>query len=169
VDIGDDAEAPPGRSVGGFDRAARAWVLTLFGVAGLALATAIPLLSRWATRLPWVPFHGPLSLLGSFDQPWLTWGRPALGLLAGAAFAGWVILDSPVLHLSRDEIRVERRGRVERVIERSKVDTVYRRRSRIVIETAAGRTLFEGDVEGDRVAVRDSFLAFGYPWEGPRD
>ena len=68
---------------------------------------------------------GPLRLLGSFDQPWLVWGRPSVGLVAALAFALWVILNSPILHVSHDRIRVQRHGEVVRVIERAKVHAVY--------------------------------------------
>jgi hypothetical protein len=107
--------------------------------------------------------------LGSFGEPWLVWGRPLLGLAAALAFAIWVILNSPVLTVGREEIEVRRRGQVERVIERTKVDSVHRRGSKVVIETVSGRKLFEDDVEGDRAVVRHAFISQGYPWEGPRD
>lgn len=160
---------PPRLSVGGFDRSGRLWVLVLFGLGGAALGALLPLVANWVSRLPWVPFQGPLELLGSFDQPWLTVGRPLIGLAAGLAFAVWIILDSPVLDFHDEEIHVRRRGAVERVIQRSKVDSVYRRGSKIVIETAHGRKLFEDEIEGEKDAIRSAFLRYGFPWEGPRD
>jgi len=163
-----DPRVPP-TTVGGFDQSGRRWVLALIGGGGLALGALLPVLARGATELPWVPFQGPLELLGSFDEPWLVWGRPLLGLVAGLAFAAWVILDSPQLTIGRDEIEIRRRGQAERLIERSKVDAVYRRGSKLVIETKSGRKLLESDVEGDPALVRDAFVAHGYPWEGPRD
>ena len=163
------ADGPSQRTVGGFDRGSTVWIVVLLAVGGATVGALFPLLARWAADLPWVPFQGPLRLLGSFDQPWLVWGRPALGLLAGLAGAAWVILDSPVLDISRTEIQVRRRGQVERVIERAKVDAVYRRGSKIVIEAATGRTLFEGDIEGDRSVVRAAFVDNAYPWEGAGD
>jgi hypothetical protein len=71
-----------------------------------------------------------------------------------------------VLHLSRGDIRVQRRGQIERVIRREKVDAVYRRGSKVVIETASGRELFTGDVEGNRASIGNAFVRHGYPWEG---
>jgi hypothetical protein len=162
-------DEPADRTVGGFDPAGRAWVLALFAVGGLALGALLPVLSSWAAELPWVPFQGPLELLGSSERAWLVWGRPALGLLIGVGFAFWVILNSPELHISPDEIQVRRHGQVERVIQRTTVDAVYRRGSKIVIETDRGRTLFEDDIEGDKDTVRHVFVTNGYPWEGPRD
>ena len=155
--------------VGGFDPAGRAWVVALFAVGGLGLGALLPVLSSWAADLPWVPFRGPLELLGSSDQAWLLWGRPALGLLIGVGLAAWVILNSPELDISHDEILVRRHGQVQRVIQRTTVDAVYRRGSKIVIETDRGRKLFEDDIEGDKLAVRDAFVTHGYPWEGPRN
>lgn len=160
---------PAPHRVGGFDRGGQAWVLVLFGAGGAGLGALLPLLARWASGLPWVPFQGPLELLSSFDSTWLVWGRPLLGLLVGLAFAVWVLTDSPVLEISPEAVEVRRRGEVERVIPRAKVDAVYRRRGAIVIESAQGRTLFDADVEGDREAVREAFIAAGYPWEGARE
>jgi hypothetical protein len=81
----------------------------------------------------------------------------------------WVIADSPVLHISPEQIRVQRGGQVNRVIERVKVDGVYRHRSKIIIENSSGRVLFEGDIEGDKTAIQRAFVRNGYPWEGPRN
>jgi hypothetical protein len=157
------------RTVGGFDTGGRLWVIAVFGLGGAALGALLPVLARWAAELPWVPFQGPLRLLGSFDEPWLTWGRPAIGLAAGLALAAWIILDAVVLEIGLDRIEVRRRGQVERVIDRGTVAAVHPKRSKIVIETESGRTLFDHDIEGDRTAVRSAFVDLGYPWEGPRD
>ena len=162
-------DGAPGETVGGFDREARIWVFGLFGLGGAAAGLLLPYLAGLAAEVPWMPFEGPIRLAGSFDQPWLVWGRPALGLALGLAFAGWVVLSSPVLHLTSGGIRVERRGEVERVIDRGKVDAVYRRGSHLVIETKDGRRLFDDDVEGDKAAIREAFARLGYPWEGGPD
>lgn len=160
---------PPRQTVGGFDRSGRLWVLSLFSLGGVAAGALLPLLARWVADLPWAPFQGPLQLLGSFDEPWLVWGRPAIGLVAGLVFAWWVIVDSPVLDVRRDRIEVRRRGEVERVIDRATVASVHPRGSKTVIETDSGRTLFADEIEGDRARVRSVFVDNGYPWEGPRD
>lgn len=130
-----------GPSLDGFDRAGRLWVIALFAIGGLVLGALFPLFAGWAADLPWLPFQGPLDLLGSFDQPWLAWGRPTLGLVAGLGLAIWVMFDSPVLDIDHGEIQVRRRGQVDRVVARSTVDSVFRRGSDIVIETENGRTI----------------------------
>ncbi len=165
--MAEEADEPTAwQTIGGFDAEGRLWVFGLFGLGGAALGAVIPYLARLATELPFVPFAGPLKLLASFDQAWLVWGRPVVGLAAGLAFAGWVVLGTPVLQLSPAEIRVQRRGQVERVIQRRKVDAVYRRGSKIVIETQHGRELFNDEIEGDKAVTRGAFVSQGYPWEG---
>lgn len=158
-----------GVRIGGFQGGDRAMVYLLFGVPGAGLGALLPYVAGWVSELPWAPFQGPLELLASFDAPWLVWGRPVLGLIVGLLFAAWVVQRSPVLHLTGEEIRVERGGDVERVIPGTKVDAVYRRGAKVVIETDTGRELFHDEVEGDKAAVRDAFVSQGYPWEGPRD
>lgn len=158
-------ETPP-TVVGGFDRGGRVWVLVIFAALGAGAGALLPYVAGWAADLPWVPFQGPLELLASFDQAWLTWGRPLLGLVLGLAFAGWTIADSPVLEIEAARVRVRQRGEVQRILERDKIDAVHRKGGTVVIENAQGRVLFSGDVEGDRDAVRAAFVDHGYPWEG---
>ncbi|WP_235737566.1 YqeB family protein [Nocardioides alcanivorans] len=160
----DDSEQ---RTVGGFDGPGRVLVCGLFAAVGAVLGAVVPLLARWASDLPWAPFSGPLELLGSFDQAWLVWGRPALVALVGLGFAGWVIAASPVLQVSSTEIQVQRHGRVERVIPREKVDSIHRRGAKTVIESTQGRELFADEVEGGIGPVRAAFVETGWPWEGP--
>lgn len=92
-----------------------------------------------------------------------------LGLVVGLGLALWVILESPVLVIDQDRISVRRRGQVERVLERSKIDSIYRSGSKTVIETETGRKLFEDEIEGDRSEIRAAFVDKGYPWEGAPD
>ena len=133
--------------------------------AGLGLL--LPVLARWAGELPWMPFQGPLRLLGSLDAGWLVWGRPLAGAVLGVLVAAWVVTGSAVLHVSDEQVRVERRGQVERIVRREQVDGVHRRGSKVVLVSAQGRELFADDVEGPKDAVRTAFVGHGYPWEGP--
>jgi hypothetical protein len=78
----------------------------------------------------------------------LVWAGPAVGLAAALTFAIWVIANFPILHVSRDQIRVQRHGEVVRVIERVEMDAVYQHRSKLIVETGAGRKLFGDEIEG---------------------
>ncbi len=169
VVIGGEGASDGDTRVGGFDAEGRWFVLGLLTVAGACLGLLLPLLARWAGELPWMPFQGPLRLLGTVDVDWLVWGRPVIGAALGAALAAWVVTGAAVLVVNEAQVRVVRRGDVERVIRRDQVDGVHRRGSKVVIENAQGRELFADDVEGPKAAVRDAFVRHGYPWEGGTD
>lgn len=150
--------------IGGFEAKDRLFVFGIFGAAGLALGLLLPLLAQWAAQVPWMPFQGPLQLLGSFNNSWLTWVRPLAGLILGLLLALYTIHTSAVLSFSGDLIRV-RKGSRETVIRRDQVDGVRRQGSTITILNATGRELFKDDVEGDRDEHRNIFIRHGYPWE----
>ncbi len=154
--------------VGGFDTEGRWFVAGLLAAGGAGLGLLLPLLARWAGELPWMPFQGPLRLLGSLDASWLVWGRPLVGAVLGLAVAAWIITGSAVLLVRDDRLTVVRRGQVERVVRRDQVDGVHRRGSKVVLVNAQGRELFADDVEGPKDVVRAAFVEHGYPWEGPQ-
>ncbi|HPU14393.1 MAG TPA: hypothetical protein PLQ19_11455 [Aeromicrobium sp.] len=129
--------------VGGFDRNGRWWVIAIFSALGAGVGALLPYVVGWAADLPWVPFQGPMELLASFDQTWLAWGRPLIGMALGLAFAGWTIADSPVLEIETACVRVRRRGEVQRVLNRSKIDAVHRKGNAVVIENAQVVTHFQ--------------------------
>jgi len=158
--------AADGTRVGGFDTEGRWFVAALLGLGGVALGALLPVLAGWAAELPWMPFQGPLRLLGSFDGGWLVWGRPVIGGVLGLLAAAWVVTGSAVLVVGDERVEVVRRGQVERVVRRDQVDGVHRRGSKVVLVSAQGRELFADDVEGPKDAVRAAFVRHGYPWEG---
>lgn len=148
----------------GFSRGDKTFLAVTCTVVGVGLGFAVPYLAGWAADLPWIPFRGPLELLGSFDSPIATWIRPVVGLLLGLAFTAYLVHQSPVLQVSPEQIEVTSRGATRRIA-RSEVAGIYREGSKIVVETRAGRRLFHGEIEGSKDAVRDAFVHHGYPWE----
>lgn len=151
-------------TIGGFDTGGRVFVLALFGAGGLLLGWAFPYVAGWAAELPWVPFQGPLRLLGSFDDTWLTWGRPVIGLVLGLVLALFTFHESPLLTIADEQIEV-RSGDDTTVIHRDQVDGVRHTSGKVVILNATGRELFAGEVEGGREEIREAFVRHGYPWE----
>ena len=166
TDDDDESRSSPVRVLGGFDRGARAFLVAAFGIGGALVGVLVPWLAGLAADLPWVPFQGPVRLLGSFEDPWLVWGRPGIGAALGIGLAAWTILSTVVLSIGLDEIRVQRGGEVSRVIPREKVDSVYRERGKVVIVSETGRELFKDDVEGSTATIREAFVEAAYPWEG---
>lgn len=158
-------EAPsPARSVRlGFDRPAEVFVAVSGLVLGAVAAVLLPILVHWAQGRG-LPAPGPLRFLASFDSAWLVWGRPVIGAAVGLTAGALVVHLSPVLYVDTESILVEK-GDERRRFTREQVGGVYRERGKVVIAAQEGRILFEGDVEGDRDAIRAAFVDHGYPWE----
>lgn len=151
--------------LGGFDGPGRALVLTLFGGGGAVVGVALPFVARWVAALPWAPLQGPFRLVAESSPDWPFWALPLAGLVAGLILAVTAIHGTPILHVSDVQLRVEKRGEIVRVIRRDQVDGVHRDGSKLVVESAEGRTLFTGEVEGDKAGIRDVLVRHGYPWE----
>jgi len=151
--------------LGGFDAAGRTWVMGLFAVGGAVVGLVVPFVAGWVADLPWAPFQGPFRLVAETSAGWLSWGLPLAGLVVGLALALHTVHGTAILHVSDQQIRVEKRGQVVRVIRREQVDGVHRDGSTVVVESAEGRTLFSGELEGDKGEIRDALVRHGYPWE----
>lgn len=145
----------------GFDRGAQVFIVTVGAVVGVAAGLAIPSIATWISDVPWVPFQGPLTLLGSLTPAWVL---PVAGAALGLGFAVYVIYDQPVLFVDEDQIEVHASGDVRRIT-REQVVGIFREAGKIVVEGEGGRTLFRGEVEGSRALVRQTFVSRGYPWE----
>lgn len=134
------------------------------GALGLALGLALPWLLGHIANWP-LPFIDYLKFLGSFDNPLMVFGRPAVLGVVGLVVAFVITYESPELTISEHKIQVKE-GDDLRTIERDQIAGVYRRNGKVRIESHAGRVLFEGDVSVKRAVIATTFLRFGYPWEG---
>ena len=155
-------DAPP--TVLGMTREDKVWLFGLLGGGGLLLLLALPWLVRLLTELPFIPFAGPLRWLGSFDDPWAWVLRPLLGLVLGSVIAGVVVAREYRLEVADDSVVVVR-GEDRRRMAKDGIVGVYRERKKVVIHGTGGRVLFDGEVEAPKDAVREAFVARGYPWE----
>lgn len=133
-------------------------------VLGLALGMTLPWLLSHIASWP-VPFIDYLKFLGSFDNPLMVFGRPAVLVLVGLIIAFVITHESPELIITDQSIQVKE-GDDLRIIERAQVSGVYRKSGKVRIESPSGRVLFEGDVSTKREATADAFINHGYPWEG---
>lgn len=138
--------------------------LAVFAAAlGAGAAAVLPVVAHWMEDRG-VPFPGILQFLASFESEWLIWGRPVIGLVVGLVAALVITSSEPVLTVSDEDILVTK-GDSRRRIRREDIAGVYRDGKKLVIETASGRRLYEGGVEGNRQTVRAAFADRGYPWE----
>ncbi|OYO04230.1 YqeB family protein [Enemella evansiae] len=132
-------------------------------VAGVGLGLLLPWLGGLAARFP-LPYGDVLEKLSAFDQPTVVALRPAIGAVLGLLAALVLAHSVPVVTVGPDDIRI-RRGGGERVLPRSEIAGIHREGGNYVIETAAGRVLYRGGIEGSRKEVRAALVERGYPWE----
>lgn len=147
----------------GFEPSDHAFVCGAGIVLGALAGLLLPIAVHWGVDQG-VPLPGWLEFLDTIRGGWLDWGRPLIGAAAGLLFAFAIIENSPVLIVAEDEILVEK-GSDHRRIPRTSVAGIHREGGNTIIETAQGRRLFEGDVEGGRDRVREVFLDHGWPYE----
>ncbi|WFR72373.1 hypothetical protein P9209_29180 [Prescottella defluvii] len=163
-DSGADEEARSVEAKLAMDNAGKALVFLVCIALGVTAGFLLPWLGGIAADYP-IPFGGAIEALASFDNPAPTAGRPLIGAAAGVVFAMVLIGRSPQYTVTDDCIRI-RIGNDSRRLPRTKVAGVYRQDGKLIIESAEGRRLFEGDVEGSRDHVKSAFVQHGYPWEG---
>lgn len=138
-------------------------VWAVCGGAGIALGFVLPWLLQHVANWP-IPYIDLLKFLGSFDQPVMVFGRPAVLGIIGLVIAFVITYQSAELMISDMEIRI-REGDDERTVDRLLVGGVYRHGGKVRIESVGGRVLFDDDVEGGHAAIAEAFLRHGYPWE----
>lgn len=141
----------------------RVFVWVVGGGAGAALGFLLPWLLQYVSKWP-IPYIDILKFIGSFDAPIMVVGRPVVLGVIGLVIAFFITHESAILRITDAEIVVEE-GEDRRVIPREVVAGVYRRGGKVRIDSAEGRVLYDGDVEGKRSAVSAAFIEHGYPWE----
>lgn len=138
-------------------------VWAVLGGVGVGLGFALPWLLQNAAQWP-IPYFNVLEIIGSIDSPLMVIGRPAVLGLVGLVFAFLITHEAAKLTITDEHIRITE-GDDSRIVEREQVAGVYRRGSKVRIESPGGRVLFDDDVEGGKSAIAEAFLRHGYPWE----
>lgn len=141
----------------------KVFIWAVLGGFGLGLGFALPWLLQNASQWP-IPYFNVLEIIGSIDSPLMAIGRPVVLGLVGLVFAFFITHEAAKLTITDEQIRITE-GDDSRIVEREQVAGVYRRGSKVRIESPAGRVLFDDDVEGGKTAIAAAFLRHGYPWE----
>lgn len=157
------SQAPSRETVLEMPTLTKAAVWVVLGAAGVGLGLALPWLLQNASQWP-IPYLGALEALGSIDSPLMVIGRPAVLGLVGLVFAFFITHEAARLAITDERIRITE-GDDTRVVTREQVAGVYRRGSKVRIDSPEGRVLFDEDVEGGKAAVAAAFISHGYPWE----
>lgn len=154
----------PEVTVLGMNRQDRVWTYVLFCGGGALLFLFAPLLAEWLRSVPIVPFKEALEWVGSLDQPWAWFARPAAGAVLGAVFAMVVIADEHLLEVRSDSVVIVH-DKDRRRVARDQIEAIHLDGKKVIIEGAGGRTVFDQSVEAKRDEVRAAFSERGYPFE----
>lgn len=142
----------------------RAEALVVCGGGGLLLGLLLGLVWRFVERFEWLPFYGPVSELMSVGGGVGIALRLGLLTAAGLGLGVYSILTTPRFEISDDELVIHMLRDVRR-IRRDKIAGMFRKGSKLIIDSAEGRHLFEADADIAKDRMRQAFLKHGYPYE----
>lgn len=161
----DDApEAPP--TVLALSESDQRFVL----FAGLGAGAALGLVGHciWPLVAGWgfIPLHGLWdAIFGNGALPAVLL-RVAGGAVAGLCAGAAINIFNPVVTITDGAITI-RTPNGGRDIRKDQVAGIFREGGKVVIQTAEGRDLYRGDMEGTEERIAAAFRRHGYPWEGP--
>jgi hypothetical protein len=151
-----------------------AWAVGLMWV-GLPLAGAgagwlLQALAGWLAELPWVPFDGLFELVASVadNEPLATIVSLAVGAVVGLVLAVMGAMEMLVVRITDGDVTL-RRGDSTRQINRSVVQTVFIDGKQLVLLGREAEELAREGFDLGADAMRDGFLAHGYPWAAAGD
>jgi hypothetical protein len=130
---------------------------------GAGLGFFLPALAGWLLSLRWVPEHGALRLVDSWDGPLAPLLLGLAGLLLGLVLAGLAIFTTMRATVTDEWIRVQI-GDKKRTIGRAEVDAVFVDGKKLVILDRESRQLLREPSEGKAADIARAFTAHGYPW-----
>lgn len=139
-------------------------ILLGFPALGAVLAWVLPGLAHEAvTRLPWLPFEGPLRLVAGLDQLWQRGLFVAVGVAAGLLVAFIAVSESMKLTLTDEVLTVEKDDTTRRFA-RADISAVFPDGKELVVLDRTSRPLVRGAYQAPPAAVAAAFQRHGYPW-----
>lgn len=134
-----------------------------FPVAGAGLGWLVKALAGWASTLPWVPFQGPLELIASLPEPWVTLGALVVGAVAGLVLAFIAHQENLAVTVTADTVTLKR-GEHTREIAAGSVGGVFVDDKCLVLLGRDTGELARERSDLGTPRLRDAFTAHGYTW-----
>lgn len=147
----------------GLSRAAKVFIIVVSPLVGLVLGWLLPRVADWASEQRWVPLHGLLRLIASWDAAWVPLMLMAAGILAGVAFI-LIAFDSIVQVEINDTQVTFVQGEHREVVPRAVVRGAFYDHKHLVLVDGDGRELYRGQPEASAGAVATAFQVYGYRW-----
>lgn len=147
---------------------ANAGIIIVFGAIGGALGFAIIRLLDLLLGLKWVPFQGPLELIGSIPAGVALPVMIGVGLAAGLVFGVLAVREELSVTVSAEEVRLARGG-LDRRVSRGAVATVFRDGKELVLLGADTNELAREKIDQPTAKLSAAFTGQGYPWRAEGD
>ncbi|QKG85137.1 50S ribosomal protein L29 [Kroppenstedtia pulmonis] len=142
----------------------RAFLYIVPPILGAVLGWFLPSIADWALTLPWAPFQGVLELITSFRGPWVATITAILGLIAGYAFAHYVITESLGIYISNEQVKLVFKEK-EDIIAKKDISAVYVEDKQLILLGTGGSELYREQHESKKKMIQDAFKRHHYPWE----
>lgn len=146
----------------------------LFGglpLAGLVLGFFLPRIADWAAGREWVPFQGPLKLIGAWDSWWVVVICVAVGLAGGVLLAGMALDDTLKVTITSQSVEFLKNQKSV-TVPRVKVAVAFLDGKEIVLQDAASRELARekhDQLKSEAQRIPVAFRTHGYPWSDSGD
>ncbi|TCC28048.1 hypothetical protein [Kribbella speibonae] len=146
----------------------------LFGglpLAGLVLGFFLPRIADWAAGREWVPFQGPLKLIGAWDSWWVVVICVAVGLAGGVLLAGMALDDTLKVTITSQSVEFLKNQKTV-TVPRVKVAVAFLDGKEIVLQDAASRELARekhDQLKSEAKRIPMAFRTHGYPWSDSGD
>ena len=157
-DRSDDRETVPG-----YTRGDRLFIVVVFPLLGLLIGAGIHPLAEWASDVDALPFGRFSDVVAKLDPWWAQAAVAAVGLLAGAAFATYALLETVTVRIGPDQLQLKR-GDATWSIARADVDAVFVESKQIVVLDQHTAEFARKPFEGDQELLATSLTKLGYPW-----
>ncbi|RNB79724.1 DUF308 domain-containing protein [Brevibacillus fluminis] len=137
-------------------------------VLGLGVGYVIPHVAKWALKLPWVPFQGPLQLIASFHGAWVGIVFGLLGVVAGIWFAHEAIKESLCVTVTDHDVQLDKDG-TRQSIAKQDIRLAFIDGKQLVLLATSGQELVRETHESTAAVIAQAFNQHGYQWSDVGD
>lgn len=149
--------------VPGYTKGDRIFIIVVFPLVGLLLGVGLQPLAEWASGVDTLPFGRISDVVATLDPWWAKAALAGVGLLAGAAFSAYALLETVTVTVTPGRLTLKRGDKVSS-FEHGSVDTVFVDGKQVVVLDRHTAELAREPFEGDAQLLADSLRTFGYPW-----
>lgn len=138
------------------------WLLVLGAAALLGfVGWTLPLLTQWATSLPWLAMQGPLELVRVAGDATPGWARVVAGSVIGAVVGLYLAAAATVITVS-DRAIVIAKGSSRLRLARSQVHEAAVENKRLVLRDHTDVELSYEKIDGDATRLAEALVRYGW-------